>query len=246
MKTSQWVGGAMLSVAMAGCAGTDPVETESMQVDAGSGVDSGPVGTMPGTDGGPTTADAGPLPTSEDGGTAPDGKAVEADAGIDAAPACVPHCPSGVTCGVAQDVCGTGPMQCGTCQAPDTCGVVKPGVCGCTPVACVALQTCGSVPNNCGGTENCGGCGAGAACEKNSCVTIVSLGCQMEPSTNPCAAREGSAACVDLIEPGVGSIGYFLCNSASTLPADLCSLNLHGAGAGGGWYDCCTLPGACN
>jgi len=78
---------------------------------------------------------------------------------------CTPDC-TGKECG--DDGCGG---SCGTCTAPQTCGGGGTvNVCGCTPrTTCPAGDNCGSVPDGCGGTLNCGTCANGQTCTNNVC-----------------------------------------------------------------------------
>jgi hypothetical protein len=65
--------------------------------------------------------------------------------------------------GVA-DGCG-GNVACGgACALPQSCGGGgAANVCGCTPTTCVDWG-CGTHPNGCGVTLNCGTCGGGGSC----------------------------------------------------------------------------------
>jgi hypothetical protein len=97
------------------------------------------------------------------------------------------HVPAaaGTSCGGNQVCCGatccdSGQIcQSGNCAAP------------CTPTTCAALdRTCGSAPDGCGGTLNCGTCDFGKFCSNGQCV-----GCSVDSdctSGGPC--KQG--ACV--------------------------------------------------
>lgn len=69
----------------------------------------------------------------------------------------------GATCGPIGDGCG-GYVNCGTCQAPQTCGGDgRPSQCGgsqgCTPKTCASENAnCGPIADGCGGVVNCGAC----------------------------------------------------------------------------------------
>src|SRR3989442_977770 len=74
-------------------------------------------------------------------------------------------CCTGTTCAAQGASCGTiangtcpGTLDCGSCTLPNSCGGGgTPNVCGCTPITtCPVGDNCGSVPNGCGGTVNCG------------------------------------------------------------------------------------------
>jgi hypothetical protein len=80
----------------------------------------------------------------------------------------------GYTCGSNSDGCGNLIPSCGTCTAPDSCGVGGFSKCGnptvgadggalvCTPQTCVNLDyTCGENADGCGGMINCGSCTVG-------------------------------------------------------------------------------------
>jgi hypothetical protein len=73
-----------------------------------------------------------------------------------------------IFCGPAGDGCGN-IIQCGPCQAPQTCGGAGvPGMCGtptCTPRTCTQLgANCGLTGDGCGGTLNCGVCAPTESC----------------------------------------------------------------------------------
>ncbi len=73
-----------------------------------------------------------------------------------------------IECGPAGDGCGN-LLDCGPCQAPETCGGGGPGKCGtstsCTPLSCSdqGLQ-CGQAGDGCGNVLNCGNCPTGDIC----------------------------------------------------------------------------------
>lgn len=67
---------------------------------------------------------------------------------------------------------------------PAGCTFANDNDCSCTPRTCTASQ-CGTIDNGCGGTVNCGGCGAGEACSGNQCVpTTTNL-----PVGSPCTSH---------------------------------------------------------
>jgi hypothetical protein len=179
---------------------------------------------------------------SEASATAPDSAQPKADAvPVPMPDACVPHCPSGTNCGVADDGCG-GQMQCGTCSGHETCGGSgAPGVCGCTSLACVPGQTCGTaVPDNCGGSLNCGSCPQTSMCERSSCLSFTSLGCQLYPDYQTCLGNVGAdSVCVHFSYDPAAHAVYYLCPKATQLPTDLCAANP--AGGAGAW-DCRANP----
>lgn len=77
-------------------------------------------------------------------------------------------------CGTVDDGCG-GTLDCGGCQAPESCGGAgDENLCGCAPTTCAALGAeCGPVPDGCGGAIDCGGCEGEETCggggERNRC-----------------------------------------------------------------------------
>lgn len=85
---------------------------------------------------------------------------------------CLTDCAKlGATCGPAGDGCG-GLIQCGTCEAPDTCGGGgTPSKCGggtstCKPKTCAdyPAKSCGPLADGCGGLLECGECTAPEYC----------------------------------------------------------------------------------
>lgn len=97
------------------------------------------------------------------------------------------------TCGTLDDTCGS-TIQCGACQAPQTCGGGgTPNVCGgggggggggCTPRTCEP-DACGPSTDSCGNPRNCPSCPQGKKCSNGKCVAC----------TPRCA--EGELACGD-------------------------------------------------
>ncbi|HEY5241912.1 MAG TPA: hypothetical protein VIJ22_10620, partial [Polyangiaceae bacterium] len=90
------------------------------------------------------------------------------------------------------------------CTSPNTCGGGgTPEVCGCTKASCGAQ--CGSVPDGCGGTLNCGPC-TGGCCDSASHTCMAgtsSLDCggpgstcrQCGLPTNTCGSINGVVGC---------------------------------------------------
>lgn len=67
----------------------------------------------------------------------------------------------------AEDACGLMRLvDCGSCVGPETCGGGgTANVCGCPLRTCTeAGAQCGEIDDGCGGTLDCGGCGAGFGC----------------------------------------------------------------------------------
>lgn len=172
---------------------------------------------------------------------------LEADAGAaDGGPeACVPHCPAGSYCGLADDGCG-GQMECGTCSDPfESCG--GGGVaheCGCTKVTCAEAQLCGrTAPDNCGGIQDCGYPPTDSVCEDSTPLSFTALGCFARAVTDfACAGLADGENCVRLERAGGVFVAVFDCPTAVALPQDLCSTLP-------GWttlWNCCALPGCPN
>ncbi|MFT3768743.1 MAG: hypothetical protein QM820_25130 [Minicystis sp.] len=107
-------------------------------------------------------------------------------------PMCTPQtCASlGAQCGPAGDGCG-GVLQCGTCQAPLTCGGGgTPSVCGssCVPKTCSQLQIqCGPAGDGCGNVIQCGSCPAGQTCGGGGMPGV----CGNQPCTPKTCAQLG-------------------------------------------------------
>ncbi len=103
----------------------------------------------------------------------PTGGGFTADASVNSANPCTPATCSGLgyDCGPNADGCGK-TLDCGTCTAPDKCGVGGFSKCGnpliaadggiaCTPKSCADLgYDCGQAGDGCGNVIDCGGVGA--------------------------------------------------------------------------------------
>jgi hypothetical protein len=86
------------------------------------------------------------------------------------------------------DQCGATRHDC-SCPLGKTCNAAT-GAC-CTPTTCSALgKNCGSWPDGCGNTLNCGTCSAPLTCSNGACV------CQCSDGT-PC----GQCAITDTFKP---------------------------------------------
>jgi hypothetical protein len=141
----------------------------------------------------------------------------------DAGPGCVPAtCEAlGKNCGPVADGCG-GLVECGTCEAPETCGgsgthSVCGGVMACVPKTCAELGVdCGWVADGCGQVVQCGTscptagdtCGGGG--EPNQCG-------QPAPDPEGCPAAltcaEQNATCGTI---GNGCGGTLSCGGCPT------------------------------
>jgi len=103
----------------------------------------------------------------------------------------------GATCGTPPDGCG-GTLECGACGPAEACGdgwtcecahvtcgdaccgmgeLCHQGAC-CSPQTCVTAGTdCGAPPDGCGGTLDCGTCGANATCDGSFVCTCDHVAC---------------------------------------------------------------------
>ena len=82
-------------------------------------------------------------------------------------------------CGNVTNNCGQ-TISCGSCTAPNTCGALVAGQCGCKadPDPCSTLgYECGSAPDGCGKNISCGSCGVSLRCLQHVCECIK-IGCQ--------------------------------------------------------------------
>ncbi|WP_394832482.1 carboxypeptidase-like regulatory domain-containing protein [Pendulispora rubella] len=124
----------------------------------------------------------------------------------------------GATCGPQGDGCGN-LINCGTCNAPQTCGGGGvPNACGgssaCVAKTCAQIgATCGLAGDGCGGTLNCGTCnapqtcgggGTPSVCGGNStpCVkrTCAQSGANCGPVADGCG---GTIQCGTCVEPAI-------------------------------------------
>jgi len=118
------------------------------------------------------------------------------------------------TCGAGQGCCGgacadlTTDANCGacgaTCTPPQTCGGGgTAGVCGCTPApSCPQGQQCGTAPDGCGGTLDCGPCTGGTvctpvSCQNGLCVHTAISGCCTQDSDCPASLNPCEPATCD-------------------------------------------------
>jgi len=97
------------------------------------------------------------------------------------ATACIPlNCDDiNANCGQAPDGCG-GELECGECQAGESCGADGPNRCGagvCTPTTCAqAGAECGLASDGCGTTLDCGECPEGQLCGAQGPPNVCSGG----------------------------------------------------------------------
>jgi hypothetical protein len=180
---------------------------------------------------------------------------------------CVPKsCQSqGFDCGPAGDGCG-GALECGTCNAPETCGGGgQPSVCGggCTPKTCAELGTnCGPVADGCGGLLQCGTCPNGQTCgaagkssvcgaaDGGACVkkTCAGLGYNCGPAGDGCGGQINCGTCTAPQTCGGGGKPS-VCGGGCT-PKTCAELGFNCGPAGdgcGGMLSCgtCTSPQTC-
>ncbi|MCL4752471.1 MAG: tryptophan synthase alpha chain, partial [Myxococcales bacterium] len=113
--------------------------------------------------------------------------------------------------------------------SPNTCGGGgTANVCGCTPTSCAAQgKNCGSIPNGCGGTLNCGTCTAPSTCTNNVCTACV-------PNPDPCP----SSQCAGTASDGCG--GTVSCTANCGLAGECPCAGGHCAG-----NYCSCNPGPC-
>jgi hypothetical protein len=185
-----WTSGAFLAGVIAFSCGTDAPPTNSVESPDAA------VSQVPPSTG---SVDSGSSPT--------------VDAGCAAQTTCEK---AGVHCGSTGDGCG-GTLQCGTCQAPETCGGGGvSGVCGvppCQPKTCAELgANCGFTGDGCGqqidcgkctGNDTCGGggkanvCGAGPCTPKTCEEQAVNCGAFGDGCGNPlpCGSCGGNESC---------------------------------------------------
>jgi hypothetical protein len=127
-------------------------------------------------------------------------------------PTCAPKTCGDVSanCGYVSDGCG-GLLNCGTCQAPDTCGGGgTPNQCGsnCTLTSCAAKgATCGTIGDGCGGTRNCGTCSAPAVCGGGGTANVCGV-----PACTPRSCQSIGATCGNI---GDGCGGTLNCGSCT-------------------------------
>jgi hypothetical protein len=184
--------------------------------------DSGGSTVLPGSDAGDAGdgRDASGASDASDAGQS----ASDADSGIAPCTGFRTCAEQGIECGPAGDGCGN-LIQCGTCQAPQTCGgggtaSVCGGQQGCVPRTCQSAgAACGKVSDGCGGLLECGTCAKPLAC--GGAGVPFQCGGSVE--------ADGGSACVPLTCAGLG----YHCG----LAGDGC----------GGALDCgtCTAPETC-
>ncbi len=132
-------------------------------------------------------------------------------------------CPTGMTCNPATQLC----VQCVTasdCPTGMTCDPTTSTCTGsasgttCTPTTCAAqLVLCGTIPDGCGGTLNCGTCPC-------PCGTPGCEPCPPCSATTDCATTQIGHVCLS------GACG---CNTDTDCPAGLtCNPVLHTCGGG--------------
>jgi len=135
----------------------------------------------------------------------------------------------GANCGWIDD--GTCPdkLFCGDCTAPDTCsGGGAPNVCGCTPTMCSATD-CGTIPDGCGGTLDCGVCDVCSGVVLTTCVpgSVNPTGCPCAGTTqctagNVCPLAPGSSSGVCTAIDGTPGNPVCVPGNTSGLSATCC------------------------
>ncbi|HEU0115099.1 MAG TPA: hypothetical protein VFQ80_10505 [Thermomicrobiales bacterium] len=112
------------------------------------------------------------------------------------AASCPNGCCNGATCVPFADQtdqrCGTGGAACKSCTGHDTCGGGGTnGACGCTPTTCVAQgKNCGTIPDGCGNTIDCGACVAPDTCGGGDPSVPNVCGCTSQCAGKSCDADD--------------------------------------------------------
>ncbi|AFE07234.1 branched-chain amino acid ABC transporter2C amino acid-binding protein [Corallococcus coralloides DSM 2259] len=82
-------------------------------------------------------------------------------------------------------------------EANQLCGSTCSGGGSCTPTTCAAQgKNCGSIPDGCGGTLNCGTCASGSTCSNNVCVAPA---CTHSECTAGVALPQGCSSCASTV-----------------------------------------------
>ena len=112
--------------------------------------------------------------------------------------ACV-DCPGAESCcsGTCANIL-TDPAHCGACDTPCAPGQVCDRRICCTPLTCQPGE-CGSPPDGCGGTLDCGGCGAGQTCCGGTCADLESDAAHCGTCGHACPTGQVccSGACIE-------------------------------------------------
>jgi hypothetical protein len=132
----------------------------------------------------------------------------------------------GFNCGLAGDGCGC-LLDCGGCTAPEFCGGGGRNHCGlgldggpdaCVPVSCANFgANCGSIPDGCGQTLDCGTCSGSGRCvananngwAPNSCCTpktCADLGWTCGPAGDGCGGMLDCGSCAPPSTCGGGGV----------------------------------------
>jgi hypothetical protein len=130
-------------------------------------------------------------------------------------PSCTPKtCASlGANCGYAADGCG-GLLDCGTCEAPDTCGgagVSNQCGNGCTQTTCGAQgANCGIIGDGCGATLDCGDCTDPAICGGGGTASVCGT-----PTCTPRSCADVNAQCGAIADGCGGTVNCGTCTSGT-------------------------------
>lgn len=250
MMRWRWLGVVLLGTTLAAACGS---ETTSEFI------------AQPRPDGGATTPPGSIIgDPGRDGGTPPPATTAE----------CVRTCSAlGVACGPSGDGCGN-LIQCGTCNAPETCGGgEKTSVCGsgkttCTPKTCAdyPAKSCGPLADGCGGLivcgtctapESCGGggtasvCGGDSGCKPRTVADCAANGIQCGPLADGCGGFVTCGTCGATESCGAGGPAKCGASGGGTCTPKTCAdlgFTCGPAGDGcGNLLNCgtCTAPQSC-
>jgi hypothetical protein len=83
----------------------------------------------------------------------------------------------------------------------------------CHPTSCASVGAhCGEIADGCGGTVNCGYCGAGSACSANQCI----------PTCVPTTCAAAGAHCGSMADGCGGTLNCGTCGAGTTCSANQC------------------------
>lgn len=175
--------------------------------------------------------------------------------------ACVPACAGKVCgpngCGGSCGPCGSGEVctTAGACCTPTTCAAIEQEMCQ-NPDDCGDYGICGTFPDGCGGTLDCGGCSHPCiACQDNICVYTGGEVCGPDVCcTNQCCFNANQGVCGTNMRCAGGNccpLGWSCCNgTVNGSPRSSCyNINTYCQGQGlvccGAGNTCCTNEPCC-